>query len=368
LPKRPQPVHGAIRLRDIAERAGVSINTVSRALNAKPDVNAETRAAVVAIARALGYTPNLLARSLLRGRSHSVGLVVTDCTDPFYAALIHAAEAVLSSSGFGLLLATSNESTDKERRALSMLRERRTDGLLLTPVDVDAAHVRQLLRGDLPVVLLGRRPAGYGGAFVGTDNVAGVRALVRHLVQLGHRGIAHVTREDRASSAAERLEGYRHGLAEAGLAFDARRLVVRAPPTVAGGGFAAASVLAMEPRPTAVIAYNDAQAVGLMLALADADIDVPGAMSVAGFDGIELGALVRPRLTTIAQPIDEIGTRGAGMLIDLIHARDGARSVLLPPALIAGQSTARAPATGAVRGLSRRPAAISARAARAGRA
>src|SRR6185437_8070769 len=214
---RPRIATAAVRLRDIAEQAGVSVNTVSRALTDKPDINPATRARVRALAERLGYTPNMLARSLLRGSTRTIGLVVTDCTDPFYAGLIRAVENTLSRESFGLLLATSNENVDKERQALAMLRERRVDGLLFTPVDVGAEHVRHLLGAELPIVLLGRRPVGYEGPFVGTDNIAGARLLVRHLLDLGHTRIAHFSRSDKASSAQERLTGYRTALADAGI-------------------------------------------------------------------------------------------------------------------------------------------------------
>ena len=171
--KRGRPDPALITLRDVAAKAGVSLNTASRALTGKPDVNAETKARVLAIAKRLGYSPNHLARSLLKGRTHTIGLVVTDCTDPFYASLIRAVEGVLSRVGYSLLLATSNEDTRKENGALSMLRERRVDGLLLTPVDVEADHLSSFLDGALPIVLVGRRPNGYKGPFVGTDNVTG---------------------------------------------------------------------------------------------------------------------------------------------------------------------------------------------------
>ena len=314
-----------------------SLNTASRALTGKPDVNPETRARIVALARKLHYSPNQLARSLVRGRTHTIGFVVTDCTDPFYAALIRAVEGVLSANSFSLLLATSNESADKEHAALSMLRERRVDGLLLTPVDVDAGHIGHFLRGSLPVVLLGRRPAGYKGPFVGTDNVAGGALITRYLIGLGHRNIAHFTRNDRASSARERLLGYRGALKEAGVPFRPN-LVHSFPPTTAGGGEGAAIVLDTVPKPSAVFTYNDSQAVGLMLRLQEAGIDVPGTLSIAGFDGIELGTLVRPSLTTVAQPIQEIGERGARMLIDIIQERSEGASIVLPPSLVTRSS------------------------------
>jgi LacI family transcriptional regulator len=334
---RARLTSAVVRLRDIAEQAGVSVNTVSRALTDKPDINPATRARVRALAERLGYTPNMLARSLLRGSTRTIGLVVTDCTDPFYAGLIRAVENTLSRESFGLLLATSNESVDKERQALAMLRERRVDGLLFTPVDVGAEHVRHLLEAELPIVLLGRRPVGYEGPFVGTDNVAGARLLVRHLIELGHTRIAHFSRSDKASSAQERLSGYRMALADAEIPTP-RNLVRRLVPTVEGGKEGAAWLATLRPRPTALFTYNDSQAVGAMLGLSDAGIAVPGDCSVAGFDNIELSELVRPTLTTVAQPIQDIGRLGAQMLIDHLQRDAVGRTMLLPPLLMRRQS------------------------------
>ena len=332
-------VVGAVRLRDIAERAGVSVNTVSRALTGKRDINAKTRERVRALAEELGYMPNMLARSLLRGSTRTIGLVVTDCTNPFYAGLIRAVENTLSSEGFGLLLATSNEDVDKERAALAMLRERRVDGLLLTPVDVAADHLRALLEADVPIVLLGRRPAGYEGPFVGTDNVTGARLVVRYLIALGHRRIAHLSRSHTASSADERVAGYRIALREAGLPAP-RGLVHRRAATIEGGRQGAAWLAGLRPRPTALFTYNDAQAVGAMLGLRDAGVEVPGGCTVAGFDNIELAELVRPALTTVAQPIHDIGRLGAQMLIDRLAHQVPGGTMLLAPRLVMRESSA----------------------------
>jgi LacI family transcriptional regulator len=343
----------AIRLRDIAEQAGVSVNTVSRALTGKPDINAETRVRVRALAERLGYTPNMLARSLLRGDTRTIGLVVTDCTDPFYAGLIRAVEETLSRESFGLLLATSNESVGKERQALAMLRERRVDGLLFTPVDVAADHVRHLLEADLPIVLLGRRPVGYEGPFVGTDNVAGARLLVRELIELGHTRIAHLSRSDKASSAQERLTGYRMALADAGIAAP-RNLVHRLMPTVEGGKKGALWLRELRSRPTALFTYNDSQAVGAMLGLSDAGLAVPDDCSIAGFDNIELSELVRPTLTTVAQPIHDIGRLGAKMLIDRLQRDVPGSTMLLAPRLMLRDSTTAAPSAQRARSLGKK--------------
>jgi DNA-binding LacI/PurR family transcriptional regulator len=207
-------------------------------------------------------------------------------------------------------------------------------------------------------VLLGRRPARYDGPFVGTDNVAGARAMVRYLIDLGHRRIAHLTRADAASSAIERMRGYRIALVDEGMA-PAGDLIHRVAANVEGGTRAAAWLARLRPRPTALFAYNDSQAVGAMLALADAGIAVPEACSVAGFDDIELARLVRPALTTVAQPVEDIGRLGAKMLMDRLQHDAPGGTMLLPPRLVPRQSTAapqRVSARAASAGTARSPA------------
>jgi LacI family transcriptional regulator len=328
-----------ITLRDIARATGVSINTVSRALTGKSDINAATKVRVQAAAERLGYRPNLSARSLVLGRTRSLGLVVTDCTNPFYAMLIRAVEDVAYSNGYALLLATSNESVEREAAALQMLGERRIDGLLLSPVAVEAAHLSPLVKGNQPCVLLTRRPAGYKGSFVGTDNAEAAELAMHHLLTLGHQRIAHITLTGGGISAHTRLLGYRRQLAGAGVPPE-HRLEVSAPQTIAGGREAARALLAHDPRPTAIFAYNDLQAIGVMLGLRDAGIAVPAEMSVVGFDGIELGEVVEPPLTTISQQIEQIGRIGAQMLLDPLPSRPDQRQHVLPATLVVRGSTA----------------------------
>jgi DNA-binding LacI/PurR family transcriptional regulator len=329
---------GPVTLRHIAQATGVSVNTVSRALTGKSDVNAATKARVQAAAERLGYQPNLPARSLVLGRTRSLGLVVSDCTNPFYAMLIRAVENVAYSNGYSLLLATSNETVEREAAALQMLRERRIDGLLLSPVAVEAPHLRPLLAGRLPCVLLTRRPTGYKGPFVGTDNTRAAELATRYLLDLGHRRIAHVTLSDGGISARARMEGYRRQLARAGLS-PAERIELAAAQTIEGGRAAARRLLAHENRPSAVFTFNDLQAVGVLLGLRDAGIKVPAEMSVVGFDGIDIGEVVSPPLTTMSQPIDEIGRVGAQILIDALAGRPQRRQHVLPATLVVRGST-----------------------------
>jgi len=323
-----------VRLQDVAAEAGVSVNTVSRALTGKSDVNDRTRERVQKVAKRLGYTPNVLARSLVQGATRTVGLIVSDCTAPYYAHLIREVETVTTEAGFGLLLATSNDDVEKEQQALRIMRERCVDGILLTAVDVRAEHISAVISGTVPLVLLSRRPRGYRGPFVGTDNVLGARLAVRHLVEAGHQRIAHLSRSDTPSSARERAQGWRQELRRHGLPADPS-LLHRTVHTPEGGREAVKWLLGLEARPTAVFTYSDVLAVGLLAGLREAGVDVPREMSVIGFDDIALASMVTPPLTTIAQGIGEIGCRGASILIARLQdARESEETVVLAPRLI----------------------------------
>jgi LacI family transcriptional regulator len=343
----PPSGRNKVTLRDIAEATGVSVNTVSRAMTGKSDIHADTKQRVLSAARRLGYTPNLMARSLVHGRTRTLGLLVTDCTHPFYATLIRKVEEVASENNYGLLLATSNEDPVKEVTAVNLLAERRIDGLLLSPVSVNARHIRPLLR-SLPCVLLARRPPKYRGAFVGTDNVMAAELAMRHLIGLGHRRIALVTRFDVVTSAIDRQEGYRRALKAAGLSHG-QALVLQAAQTAEGGRDIVPRLLKMDPLPTAVFAYSDMQAIGILLGLREAGLRVPDDISVVGFDDVEVARYVAPPLTTVAQDTDRIGCLGAELLIEILAGRGHQRAHLLPGSLIVRGSTASPRTTAAVR-------------------
>ena len=192
------------------------------------------------------------------------------------------------------MLSTSSEDPAREAAALQMLAERRVDGLLISPVHVTASHLQPLLKGALPNVLLTRRPRGYKGPFVGTDNAQGARLAARHLLELEHRRIAVVTTEQEGGGAAARLSGFRAALTAARVPLPPGQ-VISAAQTIDGGRSAAAHLLRARPVPGAVFAYNDLQAVGLILGLRHAGVEVPAEVSVVGFDGIDVGEVACPR-------------------------------------------------------------------------
>ncbi|MCO5089556.1 LacI family DNA-binding transcriptional regulator [Bosea sp. (in: a-proteobacteria)] len=335
-----------VRLRDIAAEAAVSVNTVSRALNNKWDVSQETRKHVLGVAERLGYTPNILARSLVQRATRTLGLVVTDATHPYYMQIIRSVEKVTSEAGFALLLATSGSDPERERRAITLMRERCVDGILLAPVDVQQPHIATITKDhDTPVVLLTRWPEGYKGPLVTIDNETGSRLATRHLLDLGHRRIAMLTRSGADLNPRLRIAGWCYELKADGLACD-EALIHPEEASIEGGRRGAQWLMDAQPRPTAIITYSDMQAIGVVMGLREAGIDVPGDVSVVGFDDVLLASLVTPALSTVSQRIHTIGTIGAEMLQAWLLGQPVEREqVFLDPEFVPRESSGRAPET-----------------------
>lgn len=330
-----------ITIVDIAKDAGCSINTVSRALNNMPGVSAASRARVLASARRLGYVPSRIARSLLTKRTRTLGVIVTDCTNPFYARLIRAIDDTALSFDHSVVLCNSSEEHEREVRALQLLIESRVDGMLITPVQFSSEHIRDLMRRNIPFVLVGRRFPNLDTCHVMSDNQAGAREATSLLLSLGHRRIGHVTGRLEISSVEERLAGYREALRAYGVEFD-ESLVARAERDVEGGRECARRLLALTLRPSAIFAYNDLQALGVMQAARELGVRVPKDLAVVGYDNIELSAFFEVPLTTVAQPSYEIGRAAATLLFRLIETGNVApeeRTTMLAPQLVVRASS-----------------------------
>ncbi|RPF26214.1 LacI family DNA-binding transcriptional regulator [Georgenia muralis] len=303
-----------VTARDVAERAGVSVSTVSRALSTPTTVSPGARRKVESAARELGYEPNPTARGLVTGRTHAMGLVVPDLENPFFAATTKAVQARAWSMGYALVVADSDEDPNHERR-LARKVSQQVDGLILcSPRSSDAEL--EALAGRVPVVLLHR---GSGElSHVVADNVEGVRIALRHLRALGHRHIAYAGGPHRSWSDGQRREG----LTRAADTFGDITIedLGSFQPFFSGGVAAADLVLASDA--TAVLVYNDLMALGLLSRAGERGVDVPGGLSVASFDDIPLAGGVGVPLTTVAIPIGPLARAAVDVLAHLIE--DGA--------------------------------------------
>ena len=331
-----------VTIEDVAARAGVSIATVSRAVNRRYGVSARTIERVQVVIDELGYESSLIARSLRNQRTNVVGILVSGI-EPFSAELLKGAARELQDTGFELIVYSGGMSGQEgwERRYLSRLGGTLADGLILvTPTVVQVATAN-------PVVAVDPHVGGSELPTVVAQNLEGARAAVRHLVDLGHRRIGFLAGRPDLESARNREAGYREALAEAGIEFDLDLVRV--------GGFTeenarvpSRELLTLADRPTAVFASNDLSAIQVLRTASELGLSVPDDLSVVGFDNIPESALVDPPLTTVDQSIQAMGREAVRLLIGLIEHPDRpldpeARHVTLPTQLVVRRSTAKAP-------------------------
>ncbi|MCM0675317.1 LacI family transcriptional regulator [Micromonospora phytophila] len=314
------------RLKDVAERAGVSVKTVSNVVNGYVHVRPDTRARVEEAIAELNYRPNLSARNLRKGRTGVIALAVPELDIPYFAELARHVVTAAAELGWTVLIDQTGGGREQERVVASGITEHLIDGLIFSPLALTAEDLAGL--DGTPMVLLGERVDHGPADHVAIDNVAAARAITAHLTGLGRRRIAAIgsQRTPEGASARLRLAGYTAALADAGIAYD-ERLVAPAPVWHRADGAAAMrALLDSGVRPDAVFCFNDTLALGALRALHEADLRVPDDVAVAGFDDIEDGRFSVPTLSTIAPDKERI----ARLAVELLANRlDGDRAA--PP-------------------------------------
>ncbi|MFB7599945.1 LacI family DNA-binding transcriptional regulator [Streptomyces sp. NPDC056160] len=324
---------------DVARSAGVSVATVSHVLNGTRPVLPHTRQAVLDAVEQLGYTPNGLARSLVTARTRSIGLAVSAISNPYFTEILQGVEAGALEQGYSLLIADPHDDPAHERKVAQLLHERRVDGMIVAASARPHGLVAYLTRHAVPTVFLDRlvrtgpeTASSEAPHFdqVCADSAEPTARLVGHLAGLGHRRIGLVAGLPGLSTTRERITGYRHGLAAAGLPHD-ERLVVHGDSAAEGAQRATAALLALAVPPTALVTANNAMTIGALRALRELDLSVPGDIALCCFDDFDWADLFSPRLTAIAQPGRELGARSVQLLLDRLAAPDRpARTVRLP--------------------------------------
>ena len=317
---------------DVARLAEVSQPVVSYVLSGDPEaqVAPETRRRVLAAIEQLGYVPDRAARSLRRGRTSTVAAVLPDITNPFYPAFERGLQDTAEAHGYDLISYNTDGEPGKELAAIRSARGLRVDGLVITPFHVDPDALAALVREGVAVVVNGE-PAWDAGARgldqVFVDNVAAAAAAVDHLIDRGHARIGMLAGPAGTPPRENRVRGYLRALAAHHLPLDpvvVRSTEVSVDYTVEGGHEATSALLRLDPRPTAIFAANDLMAMGALIRLREAGIDVPGQMAVVGFDDIPAARLVHPALTTVAQHPERIGRRCAQLIVERLAGPPGA--------------------------------------------
>lgn len=329
-----------VTIRDVATQANVSYQTVSRVINGRPDVSAETRDRVQQVIAELGYQPSAVARSLVSRRTHTLGLITADFGDYFFTQVIIGAEEEARKQGFFFILGSTEHNPDDEPEYFRLLAEQRVEGILFArpSTEGDSRNIVSLLRQGIPMVTTAYYLPGEALTVVDIDNVDGGRQAAQCLLSGGHRRIGMITGPMGWRSVNDRTQGYRTALMEAGIDFDSS-LVGQGDWSYNGGYAAMEWLLDRSPRMTALFAQNDQMAMGAIRALRERGIRVPEDMAVVGYDDIPAADFYYPRLSTIRQPMQETGRVAVQLLIEAINNPDvEKREVFLKPELVRRES------------------------------
>jgi LacI family transcriptional regulator len=334
-------------IRDVARHAGVSIATVSAAMNDSGPVSEKTRKRVWDAAAAVGYSPNAIARSLRLGRSRLIGLVVGDIANPFWGAMVRVVEAKALAAKYSVIVCNTDDNVERELAILDQLRAQHVAGIILTPLGQGRDYVHRLESPNLPpLVTMDQRVAGLARDFVGVDNRAAARMLAEVLIRLGHRRIAVITGPAGVWTAEERLTGATDTIRAAGIEIDPS-LYLRTAYRSDAAYAATVSLLTRPDRPTAILGGNNVIALGALQAITDLGFHCPTDVSVVGIDDVPWSGLVKPRVTTAAQPIEDISRMAIEWLLERMAGNNHApREAIFAPGFIAGESVAQSPRNG----------------------
>ena len=332
-----------VTIRDVAEKAGVSYQTVSRVINQSPNVSDVTRQRILDVIDELGYAPNATARSLASRKTHTLGLIVPDFYEHVYLEAIIGAEMEAKKRGYFFLLGITDSDDREEPEYFRLLTERRVEGILfLYPslaTDQDHHYLDLLVEQQLPLVTIAYQARQRRLTIVNVDNVNGGFQATHCLIDEGHRHIGMITGNPLWQPALRRTEGYRQALAEAGITYD-DRLVGAGDWSFDSGAMAVGLLLERAPHLTAIFAQNDQMAIGAIRALRAAGRRVPEDVAVIGYDDIPVARYYHPTLSSVSQPMRQVGQVAVRLLLDRIgdpHAEPD--EVLLKPVLIQREST-----------------------------
>ena len=324
---------------EVAADAGVSVTTVSHALSGRRAVSAATQAKVRASVDRLGYRPNVLAQGLRHQRTHTVGLIIADITNPYYPAVARAVHDELRSHGLLPFIGNTDGDRATEVSFLQEMVARRVDGIIIQPLALSAVEVVELVGESLPLVIGSNDAADLPVDLVSTDDAVGIAEAVQHLCERGHHRIGYLSGPEHLGPGDSRLAGFRVAIAAAGLAVEERG-IRRSPFTRDGGLRVATAWLAEDDLPDALRCANDLIAIGVLDAARSAGLSVPGDLAVIGFDDIETADLVSPRLTTVLNPAGAMGAAYARALLRRLQTGPSheVRHEVLPTRLVVRES------------------------------
>jgi DNA-binding LacI/PurR family transcriptional regulator len=325
---------------DVAKEAGVSIATVSKIINGKGNISTKTRKHVLQVMKKLNYRPSLVASALTGKGTRTIGLLIPDLANPFFAEIARSVEDRGQELGFSVIMCSIENNDEKAERYISTLRQKSVDGLIIGTGVGKEEILNQLLEEQIPLALIARDMPSLAVETVLVDDFIGGYLATRHLLDLGHTRIAILAENLKVVSSRERVRGYKHALKEAGLAFQDEFLKI-GDFKVEDGREKAREWLTLEQPPTAIFACNDLLAIGVIQAAKELGFHVPRDLSVVGFDNTILATITDPPLTTVAQPIEQMGRQVVDCLVQEVMNEPRAKQrIILRPELVVRGSTA----------------------------
>ncbi|RKY08779.1 MAG: LacI family transcriptional regulator [Planctomycetota bacterium] len=332
-------------MKDVASQAGVSVATVSAVLNERNGripVSDKTRAAVLLAVKKLNYRLNEQARSLRTGKSHTIGIVASDITQPFSGQMLRLIEQQVHERGYHFLLSDIQNNKEREKFYLNLFSQKRVDGILFVGAssELDDEDISHLAQRDIPIVLTEREVCGSNVPCILVDNIKGAALATEHLVRRDRRSIAYITGPEGNVISQQRSQGYGQVLRENGLSFS-DKLIVQGGLGLEDGCRAMGQLLDKTDAVDGVFAFNDMVAIGAMKAIRDKGLKVAGDIAVVGFDDIPIAAYCEPPLTTVRQPVVDMCVQGVDLLLDILDeklSRDHFTKTVLEPELIVRKS------------------------------
>jgi LacI family transcriptional regulator len=310
-----------VTIKDIAKEANVSVTTVSRVLNNKPDVGDDTRAKILKIIDEMNYNPNSVARGLVMQKTHTIGLIIPDISNPFFPQIVRAVEDKAQELGYSVILFNTDNHLERERKAVELFKSKQLDGLIVSLSLGNEKILKDLKAANFPVVQIDRSVLDHLYPLISIDNKKSAYQMVEYMIKKGYKKIAHITGDLNTTTARDRLAGYKKALKDYEIKIN-KDYIVEGEYTQNSAYQAMKSLLSLENRPKAIFAANDLSAAGIYKALFEAGLKIPEDIAVAGHDDINLASLLKPELTTMRQPKYEMGERAVTILLKMINKQD----------------------------------------------
>ncbi|MFW5889585.1 MAG: LacI family DNA-binding transcriptional regulator [Bacillota bacterium] len=329
-----------ITISDIAKKANVSTATVSRVLNNKSDVSDKTRKKIKNIIEKMDYNPSIIARGLSLNKTHTIGLIIPNITNPYFPEIAKGIENKAEKEGYSVVLYNTDNDYEKEMKILRIMQQKQVDGLIVSLTEKTKDYINKLFSKDFPIVQIDRKVIGLKCPSVITDNFFSGYKATKYLIEHGHRRIAHIVGLPDIQNSIDRLNGYKKALKDYNIELN-NEYIVQGDQTIESGYKKGKRLIKLKSAPTAIFSANDLMVIGVYKAAKELSINIPSDLSIVGHDNINISSIVNPSITTMNQPKYKMGEKAAELLIEQLNGKNNISNKVYVSKLIERESVAR---------------------------